>query len=61
MAELANPSGTIPSELSYIVLAERFGCSPAEVLEWPEQVAEDVALYLSATGADARSRRAFGG
>lgn len=41
----------------HIVIADRFGCSPVEVLSWPETVMSDVLLYLAAEGTGGAARR----
>ena len=53
--------GLVPTELSHIVVAERFGISPREVLEWPEELAEDVLMYLDAQGREQARKQAMRG
>lgn len=60
MTGLSKPEPTVPGELVYVMLAERFGCSPADVLNWPEEVYEDVSMYLAVSGNDARRRQVMG-
>ena len=51
----------MPTELSHIDVAERFGISPREVLEWPEELAEDVLMYLDAQGREQARKQAMRG
>jgi len=51
---LTNPE-SVPPELAYVAVAERFGCDPQAVLEWDEEVAEDVALFLRISNANSRA------
>ena len=46
-----------PPELNYVGIAARLNLDPVAVLNWPEQVTEDVLMFLNAQIADEERRR----